>query len=250
MGMTFDMAVFIFTAQFLGYIVKGLTGFGNPLIANPIMAMRIDTVQITPGVLPVDMCVNLYISFKNRKDFITRLAIPIAVCIMIGVIPGSFFLKLGSQWIIKALLGLFIIGLGIEMLTRKTFDGIPRKNNPVVMGLVALLSGFLSGLFGINMLFLAYLNRYVSDRHQFRANVCFIFSFENVFRLIIYAITGILTKFTLFITLLSVPAAILGIWIGGRIDLRLSEKTANRIMNSVFILGGLNIFLKALIFRA
>ncbi len=250
MEMTLDLALFIFIAQFLGYIIKGLTGFGNPLIANPIMAMRIDNVQITPGVLPVDMCVNLYISFKNRKDFITRLAIPIAVCIMIGVIPGSLFLKVGSQWLIKALLGLFIIGLGIEMLTRKPSDNSQKKNNPFVMGLVSLTSGFLSGLFGINMLFLAYLNRYVSNRHQFRANVCFIFSFENVFRLLVYAVTGILNKFTLFITLLSVPAAILGIWIGSQIDLRLSEKTADRLINSVFILGGVSIFIKALIFKS
>lgn len=251
MEMTLDLALFIFIAQFLGFIIKGLTGFGNPLIANPIMAMRIDNVQITPGVLPVDMCVNLYISYKNRKDFITRLAIPIAVCIMIGVIPGSLFLKVGSQWIIKALLGLFIIALGIEMMTRKTPDNYAqRKNNPFIMGLVSLISGFLSGLFGINMLFLAYLNRYVSNRHQFRANVCFIFSFENTFRLIVYAVTGILNKFTLFITLLSVPAAVLGIWIGGRIDLRLSEKTANRVINGVFILGGVSILVKALIFKS
>ena len=49
MEMTLDLAIFIFAAQFIGYIVKGLAGFGNPLIANPIMAMRIDNLQITPG---------------------------------------------------------------------------------------------------------------------------------------------------------------------------------------------------------
>ena len=60
MEMTLDLAIFIFAAQFIGYIVKGLAGFGNPLIANPIMAMRIDNLQITPGVLPVD---------RGRKNF-------------------------------------------------------------------------------------------------------------------------------------------------------------------------------------
>ncbi|MGI6007491.1 MAG: sulfite exporter TauE/SafE family protein [Ruminococcus sp.] len=249
MEMTLDLALFIFAAQFIGYIVKGLAGFGNPLIANPIMAMRIDNLQITPGVLPVDMFVNIYISIKNRKSFIMKLAIPIAVCIMIGVIPGTLFLKIGSQWIIKALLGVFIIGLGIEMITRKETTA-EKKNHPIVMGLISVISGFLSGLFGINMLFLAYLNRYVSNRHQFRANVCFIFCFENVFRLIMYAINGMLNTFTLWITMLSVPAAVLGLWIGGRIDLKLSEKKANLVMNCVFILGGISILVKALIFKS
>ena len=250
MKMTLDLAIFIFVAQFLGYIIKGLAGFGNPLLANPLMAMRIDNVHITPGVLPVDMCVNIYISIKNRKSFIMKLALPIAACIMIGVIPGTLFLKVGTQWVIKALLGVFIIFLGVEMLTRKNTEGTQRKNNPIVMGIVSVISGFLSGLFGINMLFLAYLNRYVSNRHQFRANVCFIFCFENVFRLIMYAVNGMLTKFTLMISLLSIPAAILGIGLGTRIDLKLDERKSNIVMCSVFILGGLSILVKALIFKA
>ena len=65
-----------------------------------------------------------------------------------------------------------------------------------------------------------------------------------------YLINGMLNTFTLWITVLSVPAAALGLWIGGRIDLKLSEKKANLIMNLVFILGGLSILVKALIFKA
>ena len=119
MKMTLELGILIFVAQFIGYIIKGLVGFGNPLIANPVMAMRIDNKFITPGVLPVDTCVNIYMSVKNRKSFLPRLALPIAVCIAIGVVPGILFLKVGSPWIIKALLGVLIIGLGVEMLTRK-----------------------------------------------------------------------------------------------------------------------------------
>ncbi len=118
------------------------------------------------------------------------------------------------------------------------------------MGLISVISGFLSGLFGINMLFLAYLERRVANRQQFRANVCFIFVFENVFRLIMYAINGMFSMFTVGITLLSIPAAVFGIMIGSRIDLRLNEKTANRLINAVFILGGVSILVKALIFKA
>ncbi|UWP60488.1 sulfite exporter TauE/SafE family protein [Ruminococcus gauvreauii] len=250
MKMTLELGILIFVAQFIGYIIKGLVGFGNPLIANPVMAMRIDNKFITPGVLPVDTCVNIYMSVKNRKSFLPRLALPIAVCIMIGVVPGILFLKVGSPWIIKALLGVLIIGLGVEMLTRKRDQEITTKNNPVIMGLISVISGFLSGLFGINMLFLAYLERRVANRQQFRANVCFIFVFENVFRLIMYAINGMFSMFTVGITLLSIPAAVFGIMIGSRIDLRLNEKTANRLINAVFILGGVSILVKALIFKA
>ena len=39
---------------------------------------------------------------------------------MLGVVPGTLFLKLGSPWIIKALLGVFIIGLGVANYKRVT----------------------------------------------------------------------------------------------------------------------------------
>ncbi|MFV0528875.1 MAG: sulfite exporter TauE/SafE family protein [Lachnospiraceae bacterium] len=249
MEMTVELAVLIFMAQFAGFIIKGLVGFGNPLIANPLMAMQLDNKYITPGVVPVDLCVNVYISVKDRKSFLPKLALPIMACIMVGVIPGTLFLKVGAPWVIKALLGVLIIGLGIEMLTRKR-DALPTKGNPVIMGLFSLVSGFLSGLFGINMLFLAYLERRMSNRQQFRANVCFIFAFENSFRMLMYAINGMFSMFTVWITLISIPAAILGVLLGGKIDLKLSEKTANRLINAVFILGGISILVKAVLFQS
>ena len=37
--MTLSTALFIFAAQLLAYLVKGLIGFGNPLISAPILSM-------------------------------------------------------------------------------------------------------------------------------------------------------------------------------------------------------------------
>ena len=36
--MTLSTALFIFAAQLLAYLVKGLIGFGNPLISAPILS--------------------------------------------------------------------------------------------------------------------------------------------------------------------------------------------------------------------
>ena len=90
---------------------------------------------------------------------------------MFGVVPGTLFLKLGSPWIIKALLGVFIIGLGIEMATRGRAK--PHRPNALARTLISFASGFMAGLFGINLLFLAYMERIAENRQQFRTNVCF-----------------------------------------------------------------------------
>ncbi len=59
----------IFAAQLLAYLVKGLIGFGNPLISAPILSMGLDNVVITPGTLLLDCPVNAWITWKNRHSF-------------------------------------------------------------------------------------------------------------------------------------------------------------------------------------
>lgn len=245
--MTASLAIFLFIAQFLAFVIKGLVGFGNPLISNPLMAMRLDNQVITPGNLLLDLPVNVYMTVRDRKSFDAKVALPVAAFIMLGVIPGTLFLKMSTPWVIKALLGVFIIGLGAEMLTRKQAKVM--KPSVLVRSVVSFASGIMAGLFGINMLFLAYMERVSDNRDAFRSNVCFVFALENAFRALVYLVSGMFSFFTLQITLISVPAAALGLFVGGRIDKKISEKTAKRLVISVFILGGVSILVKALLFR-
>ena len=118
------------------------------------------------------------------------------------------------------------------------------------MEIMSFLSGVTAGLFGINMLFLIYLERTAKGRQEFRANVCFVFFLENLFRTIVYIYNGIFTAFTLQITLVTIPAAFLGMWIGSQIDKHIDEKRIKKLIIYVFILGGLSTLIKALLFRA
>ncbi|WP_094607059.1 hypothetical protein SPSIL_029740 [Sporomusa silvacetica DSM 10669] len=245
--MTIPLTIYLFIVQFLSFIIKGLAGFGNPLLSNSLMAMRLDNKVITPSNLILDMPVNAYIVWKNRKAFDLKTALPVAMWIMLGVIPGTLFLKLGSPWVIKALLGILIIGLGIEMATRDS--GKKVKSNVMIRTVVSFSSGIMAGLFGINMLFLSYFERVSTDRQQFRSNVCFIFLLENILRIILYIVNDMFTSDSLQITMISVPAAILGVWCGSRIDKSMQEHTVKKLIIGIFILGGVSILIKALLFR-
>ena len=45
-----EIIAIVFLSQLAGFVIKGLAGFGNPLLTNPLMAMRLDNVVITPTV--------------------------------------------------------------------------------------------------------------------------------------------------------------------------------------------------------
>ena len=113
MNFTPGIALFIFCAQFLAYTIKGLIGFGNPLISAPILSMRLDNIVITPGTLLLDCPVNGYITWKNRHSFQWRKILPLLLANLCGVIPGALLLRFSLPWVIKTLLGIVVVFLGL-----------------------------------------------------------------------------------------------------------------------------------------
>lgn len=235
---------YYFLSVCIAFIVKGLAGFGDPLVSTPMLSLWLPNSIITPGLSPVSPILNAKMVWENRAHFSANVVLPISVFVLLGVIPGTLLLKFGSPAILKVLLGLLIIGLGIEMLTRKAAPD--KKHNSIIRSAVSFCSGFTAGLFGINLLFLAYLERVSVKREEFRANVCFVFFLENIFRVGVYLVQGMFTKESLLLSAAALPAAVLGMRLGGALDRRLSDKLSRRCIIYIFILGGVSTVLHAL----
>jgi len=208
--MTLSTALFIFAAQLLAYLVKGLIGFGNPLISAPILSMGLDNVVITPGTLLLDCPVNAWITWKNRHSFQWRKILPLLAANFCGVIPGTLLLRFSMPWVIKTVLGVVVVLLGLEMATRSLRPVKPdRKDRPWLRLAVSAFSGVCAGLFGINMFIVAYLQRTARDYSEFKGSMCFLFFGENAVRVVTYLVTDLFTGPVLLFALASVPAAVL-----------------------------------------
>ena len=243
--MDFGIILYCFVSVCLAFIIKGLVGFGDPLVSTPLLSVVLPNSVITPGLMPVSLLLNARMVWKNRAHFSAKLVLPIAAFVLLGIIPGTLLLRYGSPAKLKLLLGLVIIGLGIEMLTRK--PGAQGKPNAVVRSVVSFLSGITAGLFGIDLLFLAYLERVTQKREEFRSNVCFVFIFECVFRVILYLWSGMFSRESLLLSVIALPASLLGMWIGALLDKRVSDRLSHRFIIYVFILGGVSTSIYALL---
>lgn len=249
MNFTPSLALFIFCAQFLAYTVKGLIGFGNPLISAPILSMRLDNVVITPGTLLLDCPVNGYITWKNRRSFQWRKILPLMAANLCGVIPGTLLLRFSLPWVIKTVLGVVVVFLGLEMATRALRPAREGKDLLWLRLVVAFFSGICSGLFGINMFMVAFLQRTAKDYSEFKGSMCFLFFGENLFRLCTYAVNGLLTPDVLLFSAVSVPAAALAMLLAVRVGPRLDEGKLQKAAIVLFILGGVSIIVKSLLFH-
>lgn len=113
------MFLYFFFSVCIAFVIKGLAGFGDPLISTPLLSVFLPNSVITPGLLPVSLILNARMVWKNRMHFSSKVVLPVSAFVLLGIIPGTRLLRYGSPMKLKLLLGLVIVGLGIEVLTRK-----------------------------------------------------------------------------------------------------------------------------------
>lgn len=243
-----SLIFFIFIVQAAGYLIKGLVGFGNPVLTAPLLSLALDNSVISPSGLLIDGPTNAWISWRNRRSIDWKVILPLTAACLLGVIPGTMLLKLSLPWVIKAILGLFVTGIGLEMATRGQRKA--SVGRPGFQYVVAFISGIFAGLYGINLLIVAYLERTSRDHSAFKGSMCILFLAENIFRFVLYLATGIFTVDALWVTLFTIPGAVLGLWLGARLETRISEKNANRAVILLFLLSGISILVKSLLFHS
>jgi len=243
--MALSLGIYIFAVVAFAFVIKGLVGFGDPLLFNPLLSVRLDNKYISPGLLPVSLLLNAIIVYRSRNSIHPGRLLPIMFWMVLGIIPGTLLLKYATSWILKVVLGVLIILLGLEMLTRS--EETKSKPNIFFMAVMSFSSGVSAALFGINLLFLVYLERTTTDRDEFRGSICLVFLIESIFRLIVYAFNGIITPFTMEIAAIALPAALIGTWVGMQIDKRIDDTLIRKLIVYVFIIGGISTVIRALI---
>lgn len=241
------LLLFVFT--FIAFFVKGITGFGNTLVMGPLFSFTASNRLITPVDLLFSIPTNAFMAWKERKSISLKVVAPLSLMMLAGIIPGVFLLKTGDDWILKSVLGVVVIGMAVEMLTRRPASDGTKKSSPALLLVIGLVSGVLAGVYGIGALLVAYVSRTTKDRSGFRANICCVFLADNLFRFFLYWATGILNREAFFMALSLSPAVILGMLAGIRIDLKLSEKTVKHLVIILLIVSGTILFLKSVIFK-
>lgn len=251
MNNTPGILLFIFGVQFLSYTVKWLIGFGNPLISAPLLSMRLDNTLITPGGLLPDLVINGRIAWQNRTHFNWRKILPLLVSMMAGVLPGTWLLRFSLPWVIKTALGCVVVFLGLEMATRSLRPiRTDRRELPFLRYLIAFFSGMCAGLFGINMFLVAYLQRQARDYDEFKGSICCLFFGENLFRTGVYLCSGLLTRESLCFSAVTIGALALALPFARFLSARIQNKQLQKLAIVFFLLGGVSIVVKSLLFHA
>lgn len=224
-------------AAVCAFFVKGLCGFANSLVFSTILSFAANNVNISPIELLIGWPMNVLIAFRERRAIKWKMCLMLIALVIAGNIPGIFLLKTADAGIIKALFGAVIAAIGLEMLF-SMHSAKPKKDSKLVLTAISVLSGLLCGLYGIGAMMGAYIGRVTKDSHEFKANICLVFTAENLFRIVMYSLLGIMTKDAVLLAVKILPFALAGLLLGMAAGGKLNERTARKIVIVMLILSG------------
>jgi len=225
-------------ATLCAFFVKGLCGFANTLVFTTILSFGNNNVNISPVELILGYPTNLILAWKERRSIKWGVCLPLALLVIVGSLPGVFLLKNVDTSVIKVIFGAIIIFIGIEMLLREFQIG-KVKESKILLAIIGVLSGLLCGLYGVGALLGAYISRVTKGSNEFKANICVVFFAENTFRIVLYALWGIITFDILKQALILIPIMLVGLFAGMLSGKFLNEKIVKRIVIVMLIVSGI-----------
>ena len=224
-------------ATVAAFFVKGLCGFANTLVFTSILSFGVSNANISPVELLLGVPTNVILAWKERKSIRWGICLPLALLVVIGTIPGALFLKNADSGSIKIVFGVIIVLIGLEMLLRsRNTAGL--KQSKVVLVIIGIFSGVLCGLYGVGALLGAYISRVTDDSHSFKANICTVFVIENVLRIILYSVWGILTFDIFRQAVVLIPFMLIGLCAGMLSGKFLDEKIVRKLVILMLIISG------------
>ena len=233
----FFYAVAIPAVLLLGVSKSGFgAGFGS--LAVPLMALSVTVPQAAAVLMPVLLVMDLLGIAVFRKDFdkaLLKFLIPFA---LVGTVIGALLFKLLDAKVVAGLVGAFtLLFLAQRLLFPPKPDSPPP---PRWMGaLLSITTGFTS--------FIAHaggppISAYVIPLRlspvKFTATLAFLFFVINLSKWIPYAWLGLLDMRNMSTSLVLLPLAPLGVWVGVRIARRVSQELFYRMLYGGMFLTG------------
>lgn len=216
----------------IGAYVQAVTGFALGLLVLAFVAvLGIASIALTANVLTILFIVSgIAVVLPARSMGDVRLVwaagaamLPMTVVgvIALGYLSGSV------QYVLKILLGLFIMGGGAVLAWRP--EPLPRRSKPAGFVMAGAIGGFFAGLLGVGGPPVVYqFYRQPLPVHTIRLSLLVLFTIVCLGRLGIVAIEGDLSISVVMLGVISIPVVIFSSWLGNRFPPPLGETGLRR----------------------
>ncbi|PKO60744.1 MAG: sulfite exporter TauE/SafE family protein [Betaproteobacteria bacterium HGW-Betaproteobacteria-18] len=233
-------AVTIPAVLLLGVSKSGFgAGFGS--LAVPMMALAVSVPQAAAILMPVLLLMDVLGMAAFRKNFDMKLLKFLVPCGLVGIVIGALLFKLLDAHLVAGIVGVFtLLFLAQRLLFPPKADSPPP---PRWLGaILTATSGFTS--------FIAHaggppVNAYMIPLRlspiRFTATMAFFFFVINLSKWIPYAWLGLLDWRNFATSVVLLPVAPIGVWVGVRLARRISQVLFYRFLYAGMFLTGIKL---------
>lgn len=210
----------VFAVVFLATLVRSAFGFGEALIAVPLLALIIPVDVAAPLAVLLSITVAAVVVARDWREIHLSSAWRLVVSTLLGVPLGLLLLVTAPEPVVKSILAVVIIAFSVASLLRRTPMTLPHDRFAWLFGFAA---GVLGGAYGMNgPPLVAYGALRGWSPQRFRATLQGYFLPASLVGMAGYWLAGLWTMEVTRSYLASLPVVILAIVLGSRLNRRLS----------------------------
>jgi len=225
---------------FISTLTRSALGFGDALIAMPLLAMVVNMQVATPLVAFAASTIAITILLGGWRSVDVKAAWRLIVSSLVGIPVGLFFLKTAPESVIKAALGVVLIAFGLYNLIAPKLTRLRSERLAYVFGLIA---GVLGGAYNTNgppVVVYGTLRGWSPE--SFRTTLQCYFLPTGGLILISHGLAGLWTPEVLRLYAYALPVIMLAIFLGGRVSQAVSGGQFNRIIYACLVVMGVLLF--------
>ncbi len=237
----------IFLAVLFGGLIKGIIGFGMPMVALPIIAFILPATKAIM-ILCAPIFITNFIQMKIKEGITSYRFLPMLLSLVLGLLIGARLIleiKLNTITQIIAIAVIFVAVINSLGLQIKNINKNWERTITMIIGFFSGILGGLSSFYGPPMLaYLVALNLKKETFVRVVSTMYFIGSFPLYGSLMYY---GIGTVNDLYFSILLIIPALIGQQVGARIRYSISEDKFRIFVLIILFILGFSLLIKTII---
>lgn len=233
-------AVLVLAVIFISTFIRSAFGFGDALVAMPLLAVLLGMKTATPLVALVATSIAFTILLRNWRDVRLESAWRLICFTVLGIPIGLIFLKGAHENLMKAILAGIITAFALFNLLRPTFLYLKNDRWAPLFGFIG---GILGGAYNTNgppVVIFGSLRKWPPA--SFRATMQGYLFPTGFFILVGHGLSGLWTHTVFMHYAAAIPVLLFGVWIGGKVHRSIPRGKFDLCIHVLLICIGLFLF--------
>ena len=230
------MPILVFIIVFVAIFVQAVTGFGLALVSMPLLVLVLNIQVASPLVALIGGVAELLLLLHYRADLNIRAVTRLVVASLLGIPVGVLLLRRVDVGVITAVLGLLILLYALYALSGLRLPRLAHQAWGYGFGFVA---GVLGGAYNISgPPVIIYGNCRQWPPAEFKSNLQGFFVVSSYTVIAVHALSGNFSPAVWQNFLIALPAILLALFVGLRLDNHLNPERFRRIVLVVLVVLG------------